>query len=221
MLRTTRSKFNERRARDGIDVEGPYHVAINANSCKGPSMMSYPDYSGPDRALQNFNIDFFYNACSDAGVKCKHLYIYRDPYDVIRSSSNRHFNENVYDAVRLYMSVLQQVHSQMVSFPERNLGCFGFLDPAGFQIQQDWERFGSLFGWESFEKFMATSQEINTMSPSPMSDEDKHLLVPDRLKAMMRALEDIHGRAVDYCYSSLGSAEPYRGVAAAPASVVE
>lgn len=171
----------------------PYHIAINANACavsetpsyfsfhlfvsflltnttditntKAPSFMSYPTFMSADRALQNFNLDFFYNACADANVQCKHIYIYRDPYDVIKSTStNRHFNSNIYDSIRLYTSVLQQIHSQLVSFPDRNLGCFGFLDAKGHSIQQDWERFGSLWGWETFDEFMGIANEINSKS---------------------------------------------------------
>mmetsp|Transcript_5468 Transcript_5468/g.13711 ORF Transcript_5468/g.13711 Transcript_5468/m.13711 type:complete len:434 (-) Transcript_5468:39-1340(-) len=186
----------------------PFHVAINANSCGRGSMLSYPNNVGPDRALQNFNLDLFYDMCTDAKVQCKHTYIYRDPFDVIKSTSmNRDFNSNTYNSIRLYTSVMQQIHSQMVSFPEKNLGCFGFLDAKGSQLQQDWARFGKLFGWQSSEAVMDTAKAITTKSITPITDEMKAQLVPDRLIPMMRAFENIHHRVGNFCYSSLSPTE--------------
>lgn len=209
LLSSIRHKFNKQQVWEGKNTDGPFHVAINANACNAVSMFSFPNYEGPDRALQNFNLDLFYNACADAKVQCKHAYIYRDPYDVIKSTGkNRGFNTISYDSIRLYTSVLQQVHSQLVSFPERNLGCFGFLDAKGYHLQQDWERFGRLWGWESTKSFLATAKKINTKNgPIPMSEDMKAKLVPARLLVMMRAFEDIHNRVNDFCYSSLSSME--------------
>ena len=124
------------------------NIPINANSCTTPSMLSYPNFLGIDRSLQNFNLDLFYDACSDANVNCRHIYIYRDPYDILKSTTmNRPFNKNVSDGIRLYTSVLQQIHSQLVSYPTRNVGCFGFLDVnGGYDQRNDWINFGTLFG---------------------------------------------------------------------------
>ena len=209
LLGTIRRKVNIWRQEKQVDnVDTEYHVAINANSCNAPTMMSYPSYIGPDRPLQNLNLDVLYNACADAKVKCKHVYIYRDPYDVIKSTTrNKHYNSNIFDSIRLYTSVLRQIHSHMVSYPERNLGCFGFLDAKGYQIEQDWERFSALWGWDSFEDFMATAKEVNTKSPMSMSKEMKAKLVPSRLSVMMRAFEDVYNRVNDLCYSSLHAME--------------
>lgn len=206
-LKTIRRKFNEQEGQQN-DNDAPFHIAINANSCAGPSMISYPNVLGSDRSVQNFNLDVFYNACTDANVKCKHVYLYRNPYDILKSTTkNRRYNSNEYDSIRFYTSVLQQIHSQLMSFPEKNMGCFGFLDAEGHELQQDWERFGSLWGWESFDDFMAAANEIDTMSPVPMSEGMKAGLVPARLMVLMRALEGIHNRVRDSCYSTLNSVE--------------
>lgn len=165
---------------------------------------SYPNFLGPDRALQNFNLDVYYNACEEANLRCKHVYIYRDPYSVLKSTSkNRHFNSNIYDSIRLYTSVLQMIHSQLMSHPDRTLGCFGFLDYKGALLEQDWDRFGKLWGWEDDGAFASVASEVNTKNPTEMSDKEKSQLVPDRLGPLMKAFEDIHNRVNDLCYSTL------------------
>jgi len=176
MLKSIRRKFDEQEDQgQRNDNDEPFHIAINANSCAGPSMMSYPSLLGPDRALQNFNLDVFYNACADANVKCKHVYLYRNPWDIIKSTYiNRPYNKSIYDGLRVYLSVLQQVHSQLVSFPEKNMGCFGFIDAEGHELRHDWERFGSLWGWDSPEDFMAAAMEVNTESSAHVRRDEGH-----------------------------------------------
>lgn len=208
LLKSMRDKYKEdvRKNADGSEPSSslslPFNIPINANGCPADSMISYPTFMGPDRPLQNFNLDVFYNACSQAKVNCEHVYIYRDPYDVIKSTLwNRRYNKDVYDSIRLYTSVTQNVHSQMVSYPERIMGCFGFLDPKGAQIEQDWERFGKLFGWDK-ESFVEVVKELNSKgAPEVMADEMKERLIPARLGPLMTAFEQVHYRVVDYCYS--------------------
>lgn len=210
ILATIRQKFNEQQQEEQTSTGSslPFHIAINANSCGRPSMMSYPNYPGPDRALQNFNLDIFYNACADAKVKCKHVFIYRDPYDVIKSNTiNRLHNPSVYDSIRIYTSVLQLIHSQMISHLDKNLGCFGFLDATGYQLQQDWERFGLLFGWDSFGSLKAHVDNVLAKVPTPMSEDARAELIPSRLSVLMKALEDISNRVNGLCYSSLNPNE--------------
>lgn len=229
-LQSIRTKFNDMRKQEEQQInenesssatvapssKTPFHIAINANSCGRPTMMSYPNLPGPDRSLQNFNLDIFYNACNDAHVQCKHIYIYRDPYDVIKSTTiNRVHNSNVYDAIRLYTSVMQQIHSQMISNLDHNIGCFGFLDAKGYQLQQDWERFGMLFGWTTLNSFMThvkSIQKKDKVPITPMSDEMKMELVPPRLSVLMRAFEDVHKRVHDLCYSSLQPMTPQQSM---------
>lgn len=96
---------------------------------------------------------------------------------------------------------------------DKNEGCFGFLDHEGARRLDDWEHFGSLFGWASSSQqhgadadddFMALVRKINRKSsPQPMSDEMKMQLVPARLNVLMNAFVDVHNRVVDLCYSSL------------------
>ena len=180
-------------------------------------MILYPNFSGPHHALQNFNLDVFYHACKDDNAKCKHIYIYRDPYAVLKSTTiNRHYNHNIYESIRLYTEVLQQVHSQFVSHPERNLGCFRFFDSNGSQLQQDWDRFGSLWGWD--HDAFATMDKRDFKSPKLLSNKMKDEMVPPGLLPMMRVYKDIFNRVNVFCYSSLQSMEvtPYNTTEVTP-----
>jgi len=189
---------------------GMINIAINANSCNAPTMVSYPTFQGNGRSLQVPNMGIIYNACIDAKVQCSHIYLYRDPYDVLKSTTlKRPMNSNIINGIRLYTSVMQQIHSQMISYPHNNMGCFGFLDKHGSQRIDDWERFGQIFGWGedeeyTIEDFMTTVQDINRKtSPSLMSMTEMEQLVPSRLDVLMEAFIDIHNKVVEFCYSSL------------------
>ena len=188
------------------------NIAINANSCNAPTMVSYPTFQGNGRSLQVPNMGIIYNACIDAKVQCSHIYLYRDPYDVLKSTTlKRPMNSNIINGIRLYTSVMQQIHSQMISYPHNNMGCFGFLDKHGSQRTDDWERFGQIFGWgEDQEAFMTIVRDINRKSsPSLMSMTEMEQLVPSRLDVLMEAFIDIHNRVVDFCYSSLEEVEQF------------
>ena len=120
-------------------------------------------------------------------------------------------NSNIINGIRLYTSVMQQIHSQMISYPHNNMGCFGFLDKHGSQRTDDWERFGQIFGWgEDQEDFMTIVRDINRKSsPSLMPMTEMEQLVPSRLDVLMEAFIDIHNRVVDFCYSTLEEVEPF------------
>ena len=178
LLQTISQKIINNDSSDDKSIQHNHNIniAINANSCAAPSMLSYPSFLGIDRSLQNFNMDLFYSACYDANVNCKHMYLYRNPYDILKSTTlNRPFNDNISNGIRLYTSVLQQIHSQMVSYPNRNLGCFGFLDVNGYQSTEDWIRFGNLFGFETNNNttndFIHLAKMYAKEDPVVMSDE--------------------------------------------------
>ena len=67
LLKTMHQKVNDKRPQKN---DTPFHIPINANACASASMISYPNFTGKDRPLQNFNLDIFYKACSDANVDC-------------------------------------------------------------------------------------------------------------------------------------------------------
>lgn len=125
------------------------------------------------------------------------------------TTTKRHFNKDTFHgiSIKLYTSELQQIHSQMMSYPDHNLGCFGFLDVNGHTSNVDWTRFGNLFGWKERRRAKnyrrLTRKMKRTHRPVKMSNAKKLQLVPQNLKPLMQSFEGMHNRVKDLCYSSL------------------
>jgi len=206
-LSRIRRRYNEEK--DSSLSPTSLNIAINANGCRVRSPMPYPTFMGPDRPMHYFNLELFYNACQDAQVRCRHVYIYRNPYNVIRSTRSRDYYKNIRDSVQFFTHALEVVHSQMASYANRTLGCFGFRDADGFQLQDDWERFSTMFGWDSKEELMAIVQYLNRRIGNPvhMTDGERENLVPQDLVPLMKVFMDNHHRAADLCYQSLQPVE--------------
>jgi len=70
-------------------------------------MASYPQDKGLCRPLKYPDLNLLYNVCDEADVRCKHMYIYRDPYSIVKSTTiNRHFNNNLLAGIREYTTML-------------------------------------------------------------------------------------------------------------------
>lgn len=187
---------------------GTLLVPVNANRCAGrgggTTEMSYPNLRGTDRAMNYPSLDLFYDACDEAEVSCKHIYMYRNPYDVLESTSKRKFNSDVAQGMRLYTMQLHIIYAQMSHHAGGTYGCFGFLDAEGAERVEDIDRFGRLFGWDSIDSFREVYYTLNkNNNPMPMDDSRKRKLVPPELEVLMRAYLEIHERVVNLCYSSL------------------
>lgn len=62
----------------------PFPIPLSAYRVRGPfGMMSYPNYLLPSRPLQYPDLHLLYRACAAANVACGHVYMHRDPYEVI------------------------------------------------------------------------------------------------------------------------------------------
>jgi hypothetical protein len=61
-----------------------FPIPLNAILVRAPvGMMSYPNYLLPSRPLQYHDLHLLYRACDAAQVACGHVYLHRDPYEVI------------------------------------------------------------------------------------------------------------------------------------------
>lgn len=179
-------------------TEAPFYVPINANGC-GLSELSYPNFLH-HRALDFINLDVYYDACHEAGVDCKHVYMYRDPYDILASTERRKFNVDTMQGIQLYTKELQLIYAQMTVHSSKNAGCFGFLDVNGAKREEDIDRFGNLFGWgEGFRDF---HHQVNTKEPVPMDDSSKLELVPPEWSVMMNYFLVMHDRVINLCYET-------------------
>lgn len=63
-------------------------IPLNAFNVRGPfGMNSYPNYLVPLRPLQYPDLHLLYRACDAAQVDCGHVYMHRDPYEIIGTSA--------------------------------------------------------------------------------------------------------------------------------------
>ena len=182
-----------------------FHIAINANGCHD-RMASYPSNLNENRHLDTPNVDIFYDACEKAQVNCKHIYLYRDPYDIISSTTvKRKFNADSREAIRTYTLMSQYIYSQLSYYSDKTLLCFGPLDVHGYKRQTDWDKFGLIFGWKSADDFRTYVNGINKKSEIvPYSESEKLKLVPEKWSVYIKAYEDIHARVTNLCYSQSG-----------------
>lgn len=183
------------------------HIPINLNGCGNEDtlpMMSYPTYKGDHRALNTVNLDIYYSACREAGVRCSHAYLYRDAYDVLLSAQKRGFNEDAVTAMRLYTLELQLLYAQMTQYPSGNAGCFGFLDSRVSLFFDEYSWFARMFGWTTTEAFMEVHGMVYSKANTAMRRRDPKI-VKDEWSIIMDAFKLSHERVIDLCYSSMAS----------------
>ena len=114
----------------------------------------------------------------------------------------RHFSHDIFEAIQLYTQVLQQVPSQFVLHPKRNLGCFNLLYVNGSKLDHDWDSFGSLWGWDH-DAFTSLVKDVTIKRQELVSNEMKDEVVPPELMPLTRVHKDIFSRVNDVCYSSI------------------
>eukprot|EP00980_Cylindrotheca_fusiformis_P005506 scaffold1170_cov122-Cylindrotheca_fusiformis.AAC.14 len=92
-------------------------------------MLSYPQFNTRCRALAFPNVDVWYKICQKAEVTCQHVYLYRDPYAILHSTTTkRKFNYHPLHAIHLYTNLLQTLYGQLARNPTETIGCVGLFD---------------------------------------------------------------------------------------------
>ena len=167
-------------------------VPLNAAGYIG-EMASYPQDKGPCRPLKFPSLDLFYDACEEAEVRCEHVYLYRDPYEVIKSTTmKRHFNQNVLVAIHQYTTMLYTIYGQMATYPDQTAACFGLeADDDGDMVAYEghWGRIRDLF-WDgqSRDVFNKLIEEKFKLPPAPAENIKARISsYPAFMKSMVRA----------------------------------
>jgi hypothetical protein len=160
-------------------------------------VISYPGFLKPCRALNYPNLDVWYQACDAAGVQCQHVYIYRNPYSVIKSTTdNREFNKNKMEAIHMYTTQLHILHSQLLQYPHRLIGCWDYnaaLSPVHWK-----EEVEPLLEFKEHTIFATTLKKVFHPKP-PVTERDKREIVPDDIHAYMKSMTKMHDLVVQAC----------------------
>lgn len=158
---------------------------------------SYPTFLKPCRALQYPNIDLWYQACQRAGVLCEHVYIFRDPYSVIQSTTdNRSINKDKLQAIHLYTTQLQILHSQLLMHPDRLIGCWNYDE--ALSTQHCKEEIEPVMHFGSEQKCGAAIERVYRRRPK-LTKEDKEQLIPRDFDLYMQSMVRIHDAVVQAC----------------------
>jgi len=175
----------------------PLTVAVN---CIGQdTTFSYPSGRGREKCFNYPNVELFYHACNQAGVKCEHVYLHRDPYSVLLSTTvKRTFNRTILKALHLYTLLLNIIHAQISSYPNQNAGCLGFFDSNDTQ-KELWGPVRDIFGWQDRQlEFNTTVQEV-FHPPAVMTDEVRMKLVTPESQAAMDSMIRAHESLLSLC----------------------
>lgn len=158
---------------------------------------SYPGFLKPCRPLQYPNIDIWYEACDRAKVACSHVYIYRDPFAVIKSTTdNRSINKEKLEAIHLYTTHLHVIYAQLAIFSNRLAGCWDYdavLSP-DFQSKE-------IIPILNFPDQPSLNDAIQKVyhPKKVMTGNDKVVSVPAEFAAHMASMSRIHKRVVELC----------------------
>jgi hypothetical protein len=171
--------------------------------------VSYPNFVGPCRSLNYPSLDVWYDACDKARVDCRHVYLHRDPYQVIDSTTRkRGFNTDVLKAIHMYTSLLKIIASELTTFASRTIGCFGFFD----NDSSHWmEPVRKMYGWgddnkAGFEEFM--KQTYRKPQQTIMTEEERNEIVSPTLDVYMKAFLEAHDRVIEICRENLRQFSP-------------
>jgi hypothetical protein len=171
--------------------------------------VSYPNFLGPCRSLNYPSLGIWYDACDKAKVDCRHVYLHRDPYQVIESTTRKRlFNTDVLKAIHMYTSLLKIIASELTTFASRTIGCFGFFE----NDSSHWmEPVRKMYGWGDdnktvFEEFM--KQTYRKPQQTIMTEEERNEIVSPTLDVYMKAFLEAHDRVIEICRENLRQFSP-------------
>ena len=160
-------------------------------------MMSYPSFGGPCRLLQYPDINSLYKACHEAGVWCEHILIYREAYDIIKSTTiNRHFALTKQHHIKMMTSMLNIINSQLLGNPNQLATCWNYGSSDGGA-----EDVGALLGVER-SNFTSFYSSIYRAKP-PLSNDEKLKIVPKELQVYMDSMIQANEQVWTTCRNQL------------------
>jgi hypothetical protein len=156
---------------------------LSVTKFKSVRMISYP------------SIELLYDACEEAGVDCRHVYLYRDPYELLPTSTAKH----VLEAMHTSTSMMLIIASQMRTYPERTLGCWNLWTNNSKQ-SDDVRGMQKVFGWEAGET--AAYDQAMTANYVPLNvtkGTDLWRIVPARNQNYFDSMLKTHEMVLEVC----------------------
>jgi hypothetical protein len=169
-------------------------------NCVNGGFYSYP--AGARQCLNYPNIDVLYDTCRKAGVNCKHVLLYRNPFSILHSTTvKRQFNSNILKGIHLYTSMMNIIYAQLLAHADKTLGCLGLLE-SNVTISGNETRMilQHLLGWTNdtvpeFNDFVDTIYQ----QPEILSLDERQEMVPPTLQVYMDSFIRAHESVVQLC----------------------
>ena len=184
-----------------LEIQPVIYIPINFLESPEVGVLSYPGFLKPCRPLQYPNLDVWYNSiCTKIEVQCQHVYIYRDPYSVIKSTTmNRRMNPSTLEAIHLYTTPLHVLHSQLLvtSYSNTLIGCWNYdsiLSPIHWKNELN-----PILQFHNATHYTSALERVYQPKKRPESDEDKRRIVPAELLPYMQTMIRIHEQVVQTC----------------------
>jgi hypothetical protein len=179
------------------------------------TMASYPHLHGKCRGLRYPDLDLWYRVCERAGVQCEHVYIHRDPYEILYStnvkrSNNR--NKTPFYVIHLYKSMLSIIYTQLSTHAHRTVGCYGMLERGKYNVssQSSWKyQVGDLLGWTNtvaYDEFFA--KEYSPPKPNGNLTRYKKDLAQPALASAMQSFVILNDRVKQLCERTASAPVP-------------
>jgi len=198
-LRAVSDKILRNRSERKIDgMNSTNEVLVIPINSSFRIMFSYPMRNGVFTLLQYPDLHDLYKACQIAGVACQHIYLSRDPYEVMRSiTMNRDFG-NPHEKMLAVISMLSVIESQMISNPKYLAACWNIES----RIPNQGTKFiAQYLGWndDEYEEYFS-----NMYSKSPLTEKEKAIITDNgNLDIYMENLLTAHDRINRKCMDIL------------------
>ena len=147
------------------------------------------------RMIQYPSVDIFYDACDDAGVDCRQIYVWRNPYEVLHKSTAPH----ILEAMHTSISMLLVIASQMRMHSDRTLGCWNLCSS---EISDDAIKgFGTVFGWNDDDNKEEWKTVMKDNHVPLQLDDGKHIsdIVPSKNQNYFDSMMKSHNTVLDIC----------------------
>lgn len=202
-LKTLDTHVREHSDQEQIDTVTTVPINAAPESRNGYGMLSYPNFSdrhGCEKFFKFPDVGLLYDACEAAGVTCEHVYLYRNPYSVIKSTVlHRHFHETILEGLVMYTTMLHEIHAQLLDYgQEHTYACWNYdnVDEA-----TAW-KVGQAMGWTNRGDFMAYFE--SKFSPRhPMNATKQAEIVSPLASVYMDKMIRAHDRAIEACENML------------------
>eukprot|EP00587_Corethron_hystrix_P004776 CAMPEP_0113303592 /NCGR_PEP_ID=MMETSP0010_2-20120614/3945_1 /TAXON_ID=216773 ORGANISM="Corethron hystrix, Strain 308" /NCGR_SAMPLE_ID=MMETSP0010_2 /ASSEMBLY_ACC=CAM_ASM_000155 /LENGTH=391 /DNA_ID=CAMNT_0000157617 /DNA_START=102 /DNA_END=1274 /DNA_ORIENTATION=- /assembly_acc=CAM_ASM_000155 len=168
-----------------IPINALYHFDLSYPSNSLSNISDFP-------MMQYPSVEILYGACKEAGVTCQHVYLSRDPYEILDSISKKQFfteddfSNATHIQLKKTLTMLSVIEVQLESYPHHLAACWnlenGIRDKGALLI-------GHWYGLNSGdikEKFSSIKMDLSTINDKKNSTRNLNVYMRSLISATNR-----------------------------------